>query len=565
LGLLLAAVLLFGINLGGLPLRDWDEGTVAQVAREIWRAPSGSWRWLYPTLGGEPYLNKPPLMHWLIALAYSVGGVNDWTSRLPGAMLTAVSVPLLYCIGREIFVQRLPSVFSALIYLTMLPVVRHGRLAMLDGAVLCFFLLMMWCLMRSRRNLGYCLGVGIAFGLICLTKGILALLLGAIAILFLLWDTPRLLTSRYLWTGILIGSAPVVFWYTAQWLHYGHSFTDKAIVNQSLLRIWAHVDDHKEPPWYYLIEIFKYAWPWLIFVPQGLGKTWENRNLNWAKLVLVWSGVYLIAISLMVTKLPWYVLPIYPAMALAAGVQLREVWNCHPTPSYPRIVVAFLAMLAVVGWVAQIYFSPWSPASDWEVQLIMAAVAGTMTLAAVLAARGDRQFLLILFWGTYVSLLLLMTSHHWVWELAEAYPVKPVAAMIQRGTLAGQKIYTSYPYGRPSLDFYSDRRIIPATTSDLQHHWQQDPQPYLLLDKSTRQNLKLESVKLVGTAEGWTLMTKIHPGGGGPRGRGRGGAGGTRRITLPISPSPPLPLSPSPILTDDKTQLDVSLLRRIRW
>lgn len=50
-GLLLAAVILFGINLGELPLRDWDEGTVAQVAREIWRAPAGSWTWLYPTLG----------------------------------------------------------------------------------------------------------------------------------------------------------------------------------------------------------------------------------------------------------------------------------------------------------------------------------------------------------------------------------------------------------------------------------------------------------------------------------------------------------------------------------
>lgn len=135
LGLLLAAVILFSINLGGLPLRDWDEGTVAQVAREIWRSPANSQRWLYPTLNGEPYLNKPPLMHILIAFAYAIGGVNEWTSRLPGALLTAISVPLLYGIGREIFVQRPPAVFSALVYLTLLPVVRHGRLAMLDGAV----------------------------------------------------------------------------------------------------------------------------------------------------------------------------------------------------------------------------------------------------------------------------------------------------------------------------------------------------------------------------------------------------------------------------------------------
>jgi 4-amino-4-deoxy-L-arabinose transferase-like glycosyltransferase len=508
-GLLLAAMLIFGINLGGLPLRDWDEGTVAQVAREIWRSPIGYMRWLYPTLGGEPYFNKPPLMHLLIALAYSVGGVNEWTSRLPGAMLTAISVPLLYSIGREIFPQRLPAIFASLIYLTMLPVVRHGRLAMLDGAVVCFFLLMMLCLLRSRRNLRYCLGVGIGFGLICLTKGILGVLLGAIALVFLLWNTPRLLTSWYMWVGILIGTFPVVLWYGAQWLHYGHSFTDKAIVNQSLQRIWASVDERGGPPWYYVLEILKYAWPSLGFLPQGLGKTWENRNWGWAKLVLVWSGVYLLAISVMETKLPWYVLPIYPAVALVTGVQLAEVWNWPHSGSYPRPIIAFLTLLAIVSWVGSLYFNPWSPASDSEVQLILTAVAGTMTLAAVLAAQGDRQFLLILFWGMYVSLLLLMTSRHWIWELAEAYPVKPVAAMIHSSTPIGQKVYTSYPYGRPSLNFYSDRQIIPAAANELQHYWQQNPQPYLLLDESTLGNLKLESVKQFGTAEGWTLITKI--------------------------------------------------------
>lgn len=507
-GLLLAAVLLYSISLGELPLRDWDEGTVAQVAREIWRSPAGSRSWLYPTLGGEPYLNKPPLMHWLIAFAYEVGGVNEWTSRLPGAMLTAVSVPLLYSIGREIFPQRLPAIFASVTYLTMLPLLRHGRLAMLDGAVVCFFLFMMWCLLRSRRNLHYCLGVGIGFGLICLTKGILGVLLSAIGLLFLLWDTPRLLSSWYLWAGILIGSAPVALWYTAQWVHYGHTFTDTGIVNQSLSRIWTSVEEHGGPTWYYVLEILKYTWPWLLFLPQGLRKTWENRNLSWAKLVIVWSGVYLLAISVMETKLPWYVLPIYPAVALAVGVQLAEVWNLPRPASYPRPLVAFLALLAVGAIVGILYFSPWSPASDWDVQLISVAVAETMTLAAVLAARGNRLFLLILFWGMYVSLLLLMTSRHWVWELAEAYPVKPVAAMIQSGTPTNQKVYTSYPYGRPSLNFYSDRQIIPAATSELQDHWQQHPQPYLLLDQSKLGNLTLESVKRIGTAEGWTLITK---------------------------------------------------------
>lgn len=507
-GLLLAAFLIFTINLGSLPLRDWDEGTVAQVAREISRTPIGSENWLYPTSGGESYLNKPPLMHWLIALAYQASGVNEWTSRLPGAILTAISVPLLYSIGREIFPRRTTAIFASLVYLTMLPVVRHGRLAMLDGAVLCFLLLTVLCVLRSRRNLRYCLGVGIGLGLICFTKGLLGVLLGAVVLLFLWWDTPRLLSSRFLWSGIALGSAPVTCWYLAQWLHYGNLFTERAIVQQSLNRIWQGVENHSQPPWYYLLEIIKYSFPWLLFLPSSLNLIWHNRNLSSSKLILVWLGVYLLAISAMTTKLPWYVLPLYPAFALAVGVQLTQWWDVSDR-TYPRALSWSLVVLALVSWCGSLYFSVWNLAqADAQVQLISTALAATMTLAAILTARGDRQFILILFWGCYLALILLVTSRHWVWELAEAYPVKPVAAIVQKYTPVGQQIYTSYPYNRPSLNFYSDRQISPASNEQLQLYWQQQKAPYFLLDQPTLKSLQLNSLQPLGTSAGWTLIKK---------------------------------------------------------
>ena len=90
-------------------------------------------------------------------------------------------------------------------------------------------MVMMLCVLRSRRDLRYCLGVGIGFGLICLTQGLFGVFLGAIAIVFLFWDTPRLLTSYYLWTGILIGILPVACWYGAAtdalWLHFCANWT----------------------------------------------------------------------------------------------------------------------------------------------------------------------------------------------------------------------------------------------------------------------------------------------------------------------------------------------------
>ena len=511
LGLFLAALILFVINLGGLPLRDWDEGTVAQVAREIALAPAESLRWLFPTLWGEPYLNKPPLVHGLIAFAYSVGGVNEWTTRLPGALLMALSVPLLYGIGREVFPYRSGAIFSALIYLTLLPVVRHGRLAMLDGAVLCFEMLMFWCVLRSRRDLRWCFGAGVGFALICLSKGMMGLLLGAIALLFIAWDTPRLLKSIYLWVGILLGSVPVIAWYTAGWLHYEEVFFQTGIIGQSLQRIWAAVDDHKGPPWYYAVEILKYAWPWLIFCLYGLQLAKEHLNWGWAKLVLVWSGVYFVVVSLMITKLPWYILPIYPALALAGGAQLSSVWNWPSYRSYHRSWTIVLALLALLASIAGIWFG-FSETSDQSLVIIFASVALTMGVTAVLVSRRDRQFILMLFWGTYISLLLFVSSPHWIWELNEAYPVKPVAAILKLATPPNQIVYTSFDYERPSLNFYSDRRVISASPQELKQLWQKAPQPYFLLDADTLNQLNLNRVQKVGTAPpNWVLITKAQP------------------------------------------------------
>ena len=507
-GLFLAAFILFTINLDSLPLRDWDEGTIAQVAKEIYHSPKDSFGWLFPTLWGKPYFNKPPLIHGLIALVYSFGGVNEWATRFPGACLTALSVPLLYGIGREIFTSRTPAFFSALIYLTLFPVVRHGRLAMLDGAVLCFAMLMIWCILRSRRDFRWALGAGIGFSLICLTKGIIGLLLGVIAILFIAWDTPRLLTSVYFWIGIFLGSTPLIGWYLAQWLHYSQEFITTGIVSQSLERIWTSVEGHKGSPWYYLLELLKYSFPWLIFGLYGLKLAWDNRNWGWGKLILLWSGVYFVAISLMITKLPWYIMPVYPALALAGGAKLAQVCNLPSDRSYPRIWVIVLSLIALVTTVACIYFG-FVESNNQSLTIILASLSLTMGLTAVLIAQQDKQFIPVLFWGIYVSLLLFFLSPHWIWELNEAYPVKPVAAIIRLTIPLNKVVYTSFDYHRPSLNFYSEHQVIPKDKEKLKVHWEKLEQPYLLLDFETFKQLNLDSLQILGEVESdLILITK---------------------------------------------------------
>ncbi|QIR37302.1 glycosyltransferase family 39 protein [Tolypothrix sp. PCC 7910] len=497
LALLAASLVLWLIFLGNLPLRDWDEGTYAIVAREIYR----NGNWLYPTLQGEPFLLKPPLMQWLIALCYDIAGVQEFTTRFPGAVLTALGVPLLYIVGRLVFLESLPALFSALVYLTMLPVVRHGRLAMLDGMTISFFLLLLFCLLKARHHQKFALGVGFCLGLITLTKGMLVVVLGGIAGLFILVNRQlTVLKNPYLWVGMLLGNAPAIAWYVAQYQHYGDAFLQVHFQAQALDRLGTAVEGNTGPPWYYLLEILKYGFPWLLFLPGGLYLSWKKRQTAWGCLILIGTIFYLGIISLMRTKLPWYVMPIYPFLALAIGVNLTEMWQKNKL-NVKALTVLFAALFVVAcGGCA--YFLIADPQPSLIIMSIVLAI--TMGMTAWLIKQQNHKFIPVLFAGMYLVLALLMSSQSWVWELNETFPAKPVGALIRANVPGGTQIYTSFAYGRPSVDFYSDCKVTAAPVPVLQEMLAR--KSYLLLDKDAMQKINLSNSKVKGESEGFTLI-----------------------------------------------------------
>ncbi len=368
--LVLAAILLFSIDLGEVPLTN-QEISISVVASKI------------SQIGIMGYSNSgsvvtPHLIHWLVALAYFLGGNNEWTTRLPAAILTSFSVPLLYCIARETFRIRAIAIYSSFIYLTILPVVCYGRLAISDGIFTTILMVLILSVLRSRRDLRYCLGIGICLGIICLTKGLLVILLTSImVIVFLFWDTPRILISSYLWLGIFIGLLPSLTWYICQLVEHNHWSGD-----------WGN---QTQPPWYYCVELIKWTWPWLVFLPQTIRAIWENRNFSWAKLTMVWGGVYLLMISLVKFKLTWYLFPVYPSLALGLGFYLTTIEDWTSFFSYPRIWVISFAILSLVACGASIYLGLTIPGTT-ELQVVLGTAAVTMILAAILAQKQDRQF-----------------------------------------------------------------------------------------------------------------------------------------------------------------------------
>ncbi len=511
ISLFLAALVLFLVNLGNLPLIDLKEGIVAQVAKEIYQGFGLGDNWIFPTLWGEPYLEQPTLVPDLIAIAYKVAGVSEFTTRLPGALLGAVSVLLLYNIGREIFVARLPALFSALVYLTCLPVLRLSRLAMLDGPLLCFELLTIWAILRSRRDFRWSLLAGIGLGLMALTKGILSLQILVIALVFLLWDTPRLLTSTYYWAGIILGTAPATAWYVSQWFRYHEFKTTGDFFHLFLGDISATAIQVQLFPEYYLLSGLQYLLPWLVVMTMGLKLISLNLQWGWGKLLITWIGIYTILSLAIFSQGYGSILPLYPALALAAGRQLDVVRNVPSYIAYPRIWIYSFMLMAAVAAFAGLHWGI-RDYVDFYLPFICGSLAITFTVTAIAIAQREKQFVPLLFWGLFISMFLLIISPHWIWEINTSEPVEPIASLIREHSPAETIIYTSMPKERSSLNFYSDRQIVTQSLTQLKQTWQQNYPVYLLIDPITLEQLDLPQQIIVKSSQfeslKWVLAIK---------------------------------------------------------
>lgn len=513
--LFLAALILFLVNLGELPLLDFHEGVVAQVAKEIYQQFDSLDSWMFPTFWGEPYLIQPPLVHWLIALTYKIGGLSEFTTRLPGALLGAISVVLIYNIGREIFVARFPALCSALIYLTCVPVVRLSRLAMLDGPLLCFELLCIWAILLSRRDLRWSLLAGMALGFMSLTRGSFALQTLVVIVLFVLWDTPRLLTSQYFLGGFFLGVVPGIGWYIAQGLHYYEFSSFQDFLGLFMGQISTTKLDSTSNVQGYLLQMLQYVFPWAVVMIAGLKLVSVNVHWGWGKLILVWIGAYLALFLVAFGQNSWSLLPLYPGLALAGGKQLDLVRNLPSYVDYPQVWTYSFTLMAAIAAFAGLHWGIRNYV-DFYLPFISGSLAMTFAATSIAIAQQEKQFIPLLFWGLFVSIFLLVVSPHWIWELQGVEPVKPIAKLVKQYTPQEQIIYTSMSQERPSLDFYSDRKIVALETNDLRHHWQEDSQHnldvYLLLDWETMRELNIPAKMITTSPESdsfnWILAIK---------------------------------------------------------
>lgn len=495
LGLFLVALLLLSLNLGNIPLFHPQEVTFAQLGREIFNTSYASWQSFEMSLQGVPPEMIPPLLPHLIAVAYALGGIHEWTTRLPGVLVVALSVPGLYWMGRELFPTRLAAVMAALSYLTLSPLGMTGRWVGLEGVGVAWEILTLYWVLRSRRDLRWCLAVGLGVSGLCLTQGLWGLSLLGVILCFLGWDTPRLLQSVYLWLGLGLGFVPMGAWYWTQGGADPLQFLQR-LLGEHFLPISGYPSS---------ILVVYMALPGLLFGAYCLIWSKEQWHWGWAKLVWVWLGV-----EFMGFLLPpgMELLPLFPPLCLAMGAQLAEFRSFPENHVYPKILSILFGLLGLTALGGSLYFAFFDPLIP-AFRLIFAAIALTLAITALLLERQDIQFPILFFWGMYVSFILLVMSPHWLPTAVHPQSIKPMATVLQMTTTPETVIFTSFKEEEAALEFYSDRTLEVASISKLHEYWHTATHPYLLVDDETLSKLDLDEKQYLGQVTSYgVLITK---------------------------------------------------------
>jgi 4-amino-4-deoxy-L-arabinose transferase-like glycosyltransferase len=320
--LLAVASLLLFINLN-YALIEPDESRYAQIALEMHE--SGDW--LVPRLGGEPYLDKPPLLYWLMATSYSCFGVSETSARLPCAIAGLATVLAVYWIGRGLVGER-AAWYGALLLLACGGFIAAGRFIMMDGLLT---LLTTVCYLAAVRAMfvkdawRWWLISGIACGLGVLTKGPVAPVLCLPPVIALAWlgKDFRLLGVRNLAAFFLPMAAIASPWFFAISAEQSE-FVGYFFWKHNVMR-YIDAFDHEQPWWFYLPMLALGIMPSTLLLP-GLAAYLGNQQTRIRELrtpalgALLLAAVWIVGFfSLSSCKLVTYILPAFPLLALALG------------------------------------------------------------------------------------------------------------------------------------------------------------------------------------------------------------------------------------------------------
>lgn len=487
LGWRLAAATAAGIFVLFLAMAPWttlwdrDEPRFAQATVEM----LASGQYLYPTFNGHLRADKPILIYWLMALPMRLLGPRELAARFWSPAGLAVAALLTAFIGRRLISQRAGLWAMAVLAATPLTLMEGLAattdavlLAAITGAMAAFVA----SLTRGPKTL-HLVAMTLCLTLAQLAKGPVGLAVPLLAMVgtlgWLRWrEEPRAYTSVHAAAAGLAALASVGFfllWAIPANSATAGEFARRGLGHHVFERSLTPLEGHggnffASLPFYLAVVLVGFA-PWTLYLPSAVSALLGGRGFAaHARALLVgWAAPVLMMFTLVATKLPHYVLPVWPALALAAGGTLAAEGEGRLAPR-DRLwlrrgawLLAPVALLETAGLLA----AAWRPpVAGMRVPCLALAAVVSGTAAAALrrhlggdVVRGAG----LLLGGTLLAQLL---AAGWVLPaLDRVKPVPPIAAAIREQTPAGAPLAT-FEFDEPSLVFYVGRVPVAPLPSE---------------------------------------------------------------------------------------------------
>jgi 4-amino-4-deoxy-L-arabinose transferase-like glycosyltransferase len=530
--LLVVFAVIWFCNLDYRRLVHPDEGRYAEIPREM--VATGDW--VTPRLDGIKYFEKPALQYWLTAAAYEAFGVHPWTARLWPALAGFLGVLFIGYVGWRVEGPTI-GLYSAAVLGSSLWYAGNAHILTLDAGLTLWMGLGLGSFLLAQHadapgaRFGWMLAAWAALALATLTKGLIGIVLPGVAVV-----AYSLATRDWaLWRRLHIVPGAIVFlalaapWFVVVSLR-NPGFFDFFFIHEHFTRFLT-AEHHRPGAWWYFVPIVVVGLlPWTLLFFAMLPRAWRlaSRAANGfsaQRFALVWSAVIFVFFSASGSKLPSYVLPLFPALALVLGWQLATVTEATLARlTLPLVVAAgvltvalFARYPALVAHIADprqpagplLAYGPWIEAGFGV--CFVGGVVGWRWLR-----RGRRTAAVLGIALTSLAGAQIVLSGYD--ELAESRSSEPILARIvaAHGPLRTDVPFYSIRMYDQTLPYYLGRTVVPvdyrdelafgidqepdktlATLGEWQRRWQSSEQAYAIMQPQEYEKLKQREVPMV--------------------------------------------------------------------
>ena len=332
-------------DLGRGSLASWDEAIYAGVAKEFAR----SGQWLELTLGGGLWLEKQPLCIWSTAFFYKIFGVNEFAARLFSTLCGIGTVLVVYFLGKKMF-GRWTGFLAALVLLSSSHLIHYSRFGMMDVPLTFFISLALYFLWRGRDENRFLIYSGAAFGLAVMTKGFAAFFVVPLTWIYCIWTgETQILKRRAYWLGWLAALVIASPWHLYEWVMHRDAFMNGVVVKNFVERTMHAIEGHHGRWDYYIRTMTNKYHPWTLIsifsAPLFLFKAVKDRD---KEIIFIASWIFTVffIITLVQTKLRWYIIPLYPALSLSVAYYLGKVFS-ENQKNFVRVMFLVIMILHV--------------------------------------------------------------------------------------------------------------------------------------------------------------------------------------------------------------------------